>query len=106
MANRETYPSQLFPLRGDTSAEAGDTSVTVTGLQKIPVSATAPTNNQVLTYVAADNAWEPQNPSAGVTFLVEVNGVGVSTDYVNFVDADLTVNSGTVLGFKVNGVAV
>ena len=33
---------------------------TVTGLQTVPVSPTAPTDGQVLTYVAADGAWEPK----------------------------------------------
>ena len=39
MANRCVYPSSLFPLRGDLSAEAGATSVLVTGIQGTPVNA-------------------------------------------------------------------
>jgi hypothetical protein len=38
MSNREVYPSQLFPLRGDLSAEAGDVIVEVIGLQHIPIA--------------------------------------------------------------------
>jgi hypothetical protein len=37
VANRETYPASLFPLRGDLSAEAGATTVEVVGLQNIPL---------------------------------------------------------------------
>ena len=60
--NRQTYPAALFPLRGDISAEAGQVLVTVKGLQTIPVLATLPIDQQVLTYVAADAAWEPATP--------------------------------------------
>jgi len=37
MANRQTYPSSLFPLRGDVSAEAGATSVIVQGILGFPI---------------------------------------------------------------------
>ena len=36
---RQVYPSSLFPLRGDVSAEAGATSVLVTGIQGTPINA-------------------------------------------------------------------
>ena len=39
MSNRQVYPSSLFPLRGDVSAEAGATSVLVTGIQGTPINA-------------------------------------------------------------------
>ena len=49
--NRESYPSSLFPLRGDLSAEAGATTVEVTGLQNIPLKANPLTDGTVPTYV-------------------------------------------------------
>ena len=39
MSNRQVWPAGLFPLRGDISAEAGATTVTVVGVQKIPITA-------------------------------------------------------------------
>ena len=39
MSNRQVFPSALFPLRGDISAESGATTVTVVGVQKIPITA-------------------------------------------------------------------
>ena len=52
--NRETYPAALFPLRGDLSAEAGATTVEVTGLQNIPLKANPLTDGAVPTYVSAN----------------------------------------------------
>jgi hypothetical protein len=75
MANRESYPSQLFPLRGDVSAEAGDTSVTVVGIQTTPVDPTAPTQGQSL--IAVNGVWTPE--SVGAAIMVE--GIPVSDDY-------------------------
>jgi hypothetical protein len=37
--NRQIFPSALFPLRGDLLAEAGATTVTVVGIQQIPITA-------------------------------------------------------------------
>ena len=37
--NRCVYPASLFPLRGDLLAEAGATTVTVVGIQQIPITA-------------------------------------------------------------------
>jgi len=48
-------------LGGDLGGTA--TSQTVIGLQGRPVISTAPTDGQVLTWVAADGKWEPQNPT-------------------------------------------
>jgi hypothetical protein len=39
--NRQVYPSSLFPLRGDVSAEANAISVRVIGVQGIPIVAPA-----------------------------------------------------------------
>jgi hypothetical protein len=81
MSNRETYPSSLFPLRGDVSAEAGATTATVIGIQTTPVASTLPTNQQVLVYQLAMTEYVP------TTLLnVWINGVGSSFDkkvYIN-----------------------
>lgn len=52
--NRQNYPSSLFQLQGDISATAGQTYVTVVGIQTTPVSAVLPTDGQVLEYITAD----------------------------------------------------
>ena len=67
MANRENYPASLFPLRGDISAEAGQTLVTVQGIQGVPVTTTAPADGQGLTYVAANGDLEWSSASGTVT---------------------------------------
>jgi hypothetical protein len=59
--NRESYPSSQSPLLGDISGPAGATLVTVVGIQKVPVITTLPTDQQVLTFVAASGMWEPQD---------------------------------------------
>lgn len=79
MANRETYPASLFPLRGDLSAEAGATTVQVIGLDGTPIDFAA-------------------------TLLV--NGFMTSLDYVMLCNTALVINYGSdnFLGIKVNGV--
>ena len=82
MANREVYPSALFPNRGDLSAEAGAVTTTVVGIQTTPVASTTPTVGQSL--IAIDDGtgtgsviWTPE--SAGDW--VMINGIPVSDDY-------------------------
>lgn len=84
MANRETYPAALSPLQGDVSAGAGARVVTVTGLQTIPISATAPLDQQLLRYDLLTNQWLP---SLDTNSAIYVDGVPVSDDYDVFVDA-------------------
>lgn len=78
MANRETYPASLFPLRGDLSAEAGATTVKVIGLQGTPLS---------------------------MLPVEKINGSGVSFDFMNLVNTAIVINYGAnvYLGNKVNG---
>jgi hypothetical protein len=45
---------------GDISG--GDSGSTVTGLQGVPVSSTAPTDGEVLMFIAADGEWIPALP--------------------------------------------
>jgi len=97
MANRQVFPSSLFPLRGDLSAEAGATSVKVIGIQGIPVVING----------SAGNPGTPQGPYA-LVFIAGVgwtpiplncsvlcNGVPVSDDYAFF-------SKGVDLAFLVN----
>jgi hypothetical protein len=58
MSNRQVWPSSLFPLRGDLSAEAGATTVKVIGIQGISVSNGTPLDQQSIVFVAADNQFE------------------------------------------------
>lgn len=51
-----------FTAGGDLSGT--NTSQTVIGLEGRPVSATAPTNGQVLTWVSSDSSWEPKTLAA------------------------------------------
>lgn len=81
MANREVYPSSLFPLRGDLSAEAGATTVQVIGLDGTPINFAATTL---------------------------MNGLMISLDFMNLVNAALVINYGSddFLGNRINGVLI
>jgi hypothetical protein len=57
-----------FTAGGDLSGT--NTVQTVIGLQGNPVSATAPTNGQVLTWVSVDGMWEPKSVTVPVLPLV------------------------------------
>lgn len=95
MANRQTFPASLFPLRGDISAEAGAVAVTVTGIQLTPVDPTAPTAGQIL---VADSTptWVPRSINA----CISVNSVPVSDDYDISVNLPLGISDSPVF---VNG---
>lgn len=92
MANRESYPASLFPLRGDISAEAGATSVVVQGLQTIPISTQLPDGSVAVGPAPALVALGGSNVSQAVWTPVPldncilVNGVPKSDDY------DISVN--------------
>lgn len=102
MSNRESYPSALFPNRGDLSAEAGATTTTVIGLQTTPVSATAPTQGQSLIAVDPGTGtitWTPE--SAGDW--VMINGIPVSDDYEFGINVAIAVSTQS-FGVTINGV--
>lgn len=89
MSNRQCYPADaLFPLRGDVSAEAGATIVTVQGIQTVPIDQPiSPTDDlKVATYVDADHRIEWKTGGGGGS-AVEINGVGVSADKQFFINA-------------------
>jgi hypothetical protein len=78
MANRQVYPSSLFPLRGDISAEAGAVAVVVIGLQTIPVESGVPSGPDALVYNPSLGQWTQVLLDGSLL----VNGVPVSDDYV------------------------
>ena len=78
MSNRQTYPASQSPLQGDISGAAGATKVTVTGLQTVPILSTPPTDQQLLTFIAADGLWEPVS-LGNASMLFE--GHSISDDY-------------------------
>jgi len=81
MANRETYPAALFPLRGDLSAEAGAVSVEVIGLDGTPINIAA-------------------------TLLM--NGKMISLDFFYLINTAAVINFGSdsFLGTRINGVLI
>jgi hypothetical protein len=104
MANRETYPSAIFPLRGDLNAEAGATTVEVIGIRTTPIDKPiSPTDDlKVATYVDTDHRIEWKASSAGIPAAVKINGGGVSTDKQVFINA-ITDGSAPTWVFTVNG---
>jgi hypothetical protein len=58
-----------FNAKPNLAGDFGGTSAApkVAGLQGVPISSTAPSDGQVLMYVAADSKWEPK-PASGLTF--------------------------------------
>lgn len=103
MANREIYPSSLFPLRGDLSAEAGAVTTTVIGIQTVPIDApVSPTDDgKVATYIDTDKRieWKSSNQP------LRINGAAAG-DYLISVNTALTINYGSddFLGIRINGV--
>jgi hypothetical protein len=81
--NRQVFPSSLFPLRGDISAESGATSVIVQGLQGIPIIAppVEPAGLDTLFYDSYNNDWfyaSPWDIPVGTPLVWEGYGYGSS----------------------------
>jgi hypothetical protein len=81
--NRQIYPSALFPLRGDISAESGATSVIVQGIQGIPVVAPPiePAGLDTFFYDSYNNDWfyaSPWDIPVGTPLVWEGYGYGSS----------------------------
>jgi hypothetical protein len=102
--NRQCFPSSLFPLRGDVSAEAGATSVQVIGLQTKQLGPNPLINGYVPTYDVTNDGIE-WRPSGGGT-AVALNGVVTSSDYLFLVNTAFTNNYSTdnFLGVRINSV--
>ena len=92
MANRQVFPSSLFPLRGDVSAEAGATIVTVIGIEGFPISG-PPTGPDTLVFNTTTNQWVPTAINASIL----VNGVPASADYFFFING---VDLETLIGWS------
>lgn len=82
--NREVFPGGIYPLAGDVQSTAGQQSVTVIGIQGVPVENTPPSDQSRLVYQASTSQWQP-TPIANDS--ISVNGVCISDDY------DITVNA-------------
>jgi len=104
LANSETFPSSLFPLRGDISAESGATTVLVQGIQNIPVTTEPPADQSVLTFVGANGDIE-WLPSGGRLDAIYVNGNPVSEDALILVNNNFIL-AGGYLGVLVNGTRI
>lgn len=97
--NRQCFPSSLFPLRGDISAEAGATTVTVIGIQKIPVVSppVEPVDGDTFVYNAYTNQWLYASPwDIPIGSVLEFTGYGYGTAAISWLASDtLAVGDGT-----------
>lgn len=100
MATRETYPAQLFPLRGDVSAEAGDVLVTVVGLQTTPIDPTPPIGSPALVALGGTTLTQAVWTPVALDNSILVNTIPVSDDYDIAVNLPLGISNSPVL---VNG---
>jgi hypothetical protein len=107
MSTQETYPAQLFPLRGDISAESGNVTVEVIGIQTIPFSDSPTAAGQVPTYnpVGGTGGTPSLQWVSNAGSAVLINGVAAG-DYLISVNTALTINYGSddFLGVRINGV--
>ena len=123
MSNRETFPASQSPLTGDISGAAGETNVTVIGIQTAPVDPTPPTAEEEFYFDQAlglQGEWTPRldsNRSITLgTFLTDSGeilsrGRKLSDDYdflVNCVGLEALVDwsHGFAFQFFVNGTGV
>ncbi len=97
--NRQVFPSSLFPLRGDISAEAGATSVTVTGIQGIPVISppVEPEGNDTLFYNSYSNDWYYASPwDIPIGTVLEFEGYGYNPVGISWLAPDtIAIGDGT-----------
>ena len=120
MSNRETFPASQSPLTGDISGAAGQTSVTVIGIQTVPVDPTPPTAEEEFFYDVDLLEWSPRldsNRSVTLgTFLTDSGdiisrGQKLSDDYdflVNCVGLEVLVGWSHGFAFQVfvNGTGI
>jgi len=64
--------ASIYPLQGDVESTAGSSTVTVVGLQTIPVAVSFPSGGEVLTYDGPTNTLLLEAPAQQVSF--ETNG--------------------------------
>lgn len=75
----------VYPLTGDVLSKAGSSTVTVVGIQGLPIKQIVPDTGAVLTFNQNNADWEPI-----VRACIQVNGLTVSDDY------DISVNASHV----------
>lgn len=103
MSNRESYPASLFPLRGDLSAEAGATSVTVQGLQTVPISTQLPDGSAAvgvapaLVALGGSNIAQATWTPVPLDNSILVESVPVSDDYAIGIELPLGTTGSPVL---------
>ena len=90
-----------FTAGGDLSGT--NTVQTVIGLQGNPVSATAPTNGQVLTWVSVDGMWEPK-AAAAVSVVVRETPAGTMDGTNKTFTLSFAPNPAAALTLWLNGV--
>jgi hypothetical protein len=74
--NHEIYPGGIYPLQGDVLSQVGSSTVTVSGLQNIPIAANGtPSGGSYLAYNVNTNNWEPLLQAA-----IQVNSITASDD--------------------------
>jgi hypothetical protein len=97
--NRQIFPSSLFPLRGDVSAESGATTVRVVGIQDIPVVSppVEPTDLDTFFYSAYNNEWYYASPWVlPIGQVLEWEGYGYGTAGISWLASDtLAIGDGT-----------
>jgi len=72
VANNQSFPQSVYPIAGDVQSVVGNQTVTVTGLQGVPVDTTAPASGQVLEFNGT--IWTPTTPASGAAFTVSGKG--------------------------------
>lgn len=101
MANRETYPASQSPLQGDVSGPAGASTVTVVGIQTVPVSPATPTDQDLMRYNNTDGKWEPTaegNASITIGTFALAGGVVVEKGLPISDDREFSVNNVAIDG--------
>lgn len=88
----ELVNPSTFALGGDITGTT--VTSTVTGIQGISITSTAPTSTQVLTYSGTNNDWEPQNPAGGKYHKQVFTSSGTFTPTVTTVYKITVVGSG------------
>jgi hypothetical protein len=94
--NRETYPAAQSPLQGDIDGPAGNSTVTVVGIQTQPVSPAVPVDKDTLRFNASVPQWEPKaDGNASVTFgeLLTAGGEIISRGETISDDYDFSVDN-------------
>jgi hypothetical protein len=77
----QSYPQSVYPDTGDVTSATGDSSLVVTGIQRVPVEAVTPLDQQSIVFQASVGTGEYVPTYSPFNRSVQVNGVAVSDDY-------------------------